>query len=90
MDGGQQPGVDFSAVEEALRALGLLFGAKASLADACAGARDEAEAIRAYIVRERPHILASYDIESLIQLVRTTMNERARHGPILEQFSPRQ
>lgn len=88
-EGDKAAAVSIADVEEALRALGLLFGAKRSLADVAAGTGDESELIRAYIMRERPHLLCSYDIETLIELVRITIRERARHGPVMEQFSPR-
>jgi len=73
---------------EALRALGMLYGAKQLPAGATAGAADEADAIRAYIVRERPHLLASYDMETLVALVRTARAGHSEGPSALEQFGP--
>lgn len=81
--------VDLGAIEEALRVLGLLYGAKSAPAEAVDGACDEAAVIRAYLIRERPHLLASYEIESLVALVQSTINRRAEHGSAMEQFAPR-
>ena len=53
--------VDAGALAEALCALGLLYGAREALPSAAAGAADEADAVRTFIQRERPHLLASYD-----------------------------
>lgn len=72
----------------ALRALGMLYGAKQLPAAATAGAEDEAVAIRAYIVRERPHLLASYDIETLVALVRTARAGHHENPCAIEQFGP--
>jgi hypothetical protein len=72
----------------ALRALGMLYGAKQPPNAATAGAAEEAEAIRAYILRERPHLLASYDIDSLVALV-CAARAAGSEGPCaLEQFGP--
>lgn len=72
----------------ALRALGMLYGARQLPAGATAGAADEAEAIRAYIVRERPHLLASYDIETLVSLVRAARAAHSEGPSAIEQFGP--
>ena len=80
---------DIAAVEEALRVLGLLYGAKAALAECAAGCQDESALIRAYFLRERPHLVASYGMEPLVTLVRSTMRTHARHDPIFEQYMPR-
>ena len=71
-----------------LFALGMLYGASRPLAEIIAGAKTEAEAIRMYIERERPHLLASYDLETLVKMVQAAREEKtdAKHG--VEQFSP--
>jgi len=45
----------------------MLYGASRPLAEIIAGAKSEAEAIRMYIERERPHLLSSYDLETLVE-----------------------
>ena len=72
----------------ALRALGMLYGAKQLPAAATAGAAEEIDAIRAYIVRERSHLLTSYDIETLVSLVRAARAVRSEGPCALEQFGP--
>jgi LmbE family N-acetylglucosaminyl deacetylase len=72
----------------ALRALGMLYGATLPPTPAIAGAADEAESIRAYIIRERPHLLAIYDMETLIGLVRAARAAHAESPSAIEQFSP--
>jgi hypothetical protein len=80
--------VDAEALAGALRALGMLYGASRPLATIIAGAKSEAEAIRMYIERERPHLLASYDLETLVKMVQGAREAKtdAKHG--VEQFSP--
>jgi hypothetical protein len=73
----------------ALRALGMLYGARQLPAAVTAGGPDEAEAIRAYIERERPHLLKTYDIETLIELVRAARAAHSEGASALEQFGPR-
>jgi len=81
--------IDHDALADALRALGMLYGSQAdSLAEATRGARDEPGAIRAYILRERPHLLQSYDMEALVALVRGSMERGTDSQPALEQFGP--
>ena len=72
----------------ALRALGMLYGAKLPPTPAIAGTADEAESIRTYIIRERPHLLAIYDIETLIGLVRAARAANAGSPSAIECFSP--
>ena len=83
-----KPGVDAEALAGALRALGMLYGASQPLAEIIAGAKSEAEAIRMHIERERPHLLASYDLETLVKMVQGAREAKtdAKHG--VEQFSP--
>lgn len=50
-----------------------------------AGADD---AIRSYILRERAHLLACYEMETLVGLVRAALAGRADSGPELEAFGP--
>jgi hypothetical protein len=77
--------VDQDALADALRSLGMLYGSKA---DVVRGASDVHEAIRSYIVRERPHLLRSYDIEALVDLVLGVMERRSDAQPAFEQFGP--
>lgn len=80
--------VDHEALAGALRALGMLYGAKQPVAATTAGLDDESEAIRAYIRRERPHLLSCYDMEALVALVRAARAANAEQAPVVEQFSP--
>ena len=52
-------------------------------------ARDEAEAIRAYIAHERPHLLSCYDMETLVGLVTALLGEGANYPAALEQSHSR-
>lgn len=61
--------IDTPALASALRCIGLFYGLEQPLAATVAGATDEAEAIRAFIRRERPHLLKAYDLETLVQMV---------------------
>jgi len=85
----EKPAVDVEALAAALRALGMLYGASQPLAQTIAGAKDEAEAIRMYIERERPHLLSCYDIETLVKMVRAALESRAEAKAGVEQFSPK-
>lgn len=81
--------VDVEALEAALRSLGMLYGASQPLAETIKGAKTEAEAIRMYVERERPHLLSSYDLETLVKMVQAA--REAKHDPKagIEQFSPK-
>jgi hypothetical protein len=79
--------VDNETVAEALRSLGMLCGSHTVLAPIPAGARDQSEVIRSYILRERPHLLKCYDLEALVGLVRSAI-ERRGQVPDLEEFVP--
>ncbi len=85
----EKPTVDVEALAAALRALGMLYGASQPLAQTVAGAKDEAEAIRAYIERERPHLLSCYDIETLVKMVQAARESSAEAKAGVEQFSPK-
>ena len=85
----EKPAVDVEALAAALRALGMLYGASQPLAQTVAGAKDEAEAIRAYIERERPHLLTCYDLETLVKMVQAARESGAEAKAGVEQFSPR-
>ena len=61
--------IDTDALAMALRALGVFYGLEHPLAATVAGAADEAEAVRAFIRRERPHLLKAYELESLVGIV---------------------
>jgi len=81
--------VDQEALADALRSLGMLYGAQGeTLAEVARAAPDERGAIRAYILRERPHLLQSYDIDALVALVRGALERGERAHPGVEQFAP--
>ena len=84
----EKPAVDVEALAAALRALGMLYGASQPLAQTVAGAKDEAEAIRMYIERERPHLLSCYDIETLVKMVRAALASSVEAKAGVEQFIP--
>jgi hypothetical protein len=75
--------IDAEALSGALRALGML-DARSLPAALASEARDPAEAIRAYITRERPHLLSCYDLESLVRLVKACYDTELDHPPALE------
>jgi len=77
--------VETEDLEGALRALGMLYGARLP-ADALRDGLDPA--IRGYILRERAHLLAAYDLEALVAMVRAAVATRAESSPVLEQFGP--
>jgi len=85
----EKPAVDVEALAAALRALGMLYGASQPLAQTIAGAKDEAEAIRMYVERERPHLLSCYDIETLVKMVQAALESSAEAKAGVEQFSPK-
>src|SRR5712671_4803248 len=70
--------VDTEIVAEALRSLGILYGARCALAPILANARDENEVIRSYILRERPNLLRCYDLDVLVGLVRAAIERRGQ------------
>ncbi len=80
---------DLQALAGALRAMGMLYGASQPLEKTIAGAATEAEAIRAFIQLERPHLLSCYELEALVEMVQSARaaNTEALAGG--EQFSPR-
>src|SRR5437899_12005706 len=80
--------VNAEALAGALRALGMLYGASQPLAQIIAGAKSEAEAIRMYIERERPHLLASYDLETLVKMVQGAREAKTDAKASVEQYSP--
>jgi hypothetical protein len=80
--------VDVEAIAGALRALGMLYGASQPLAKTVEGAQTEAEAIRLYIERERPHLLASYDLEALVKMVQGAREAKTDAKANVEQYSP--
>ncbi len=80
--------IDQTALAGALRSLGILYGARHPLASTISGAADEAEAIRAYIRLERPHLLASYDMETLVSLVAAARASSTEAPSSIEQFNP--
>src|SRR5215510_9995123 len=82
--------VDVEAIAGALRALGMLYGASQPLAKTVEGATTEAEAIRLYIEHERPHLLASYDLDTLVKMVQGAREAKADAKASVEQYSPGQ
>lgn len=80
--------IDPAALAGALRSLGILYGARNPLATTIAGAADEAEAIRAYIRLERPHLLSTYDMETLVSLVIAARTTNSEAPTSIEQFNP--
>lgn len=81
--------VDTEAIAAALRALGMFYGASQPLAKTIVGAKDEADAIRMYIERERPHLLSSYDLETLVKMVQAAREAKTDAKASVEQYSPR-
>jgi hypothetical protein len=86
--GEQTVAVDLEAVAEGLRALGLVYGASRPPAAAMTGATSAAQAIRAYLEQERPHLLRCYDIETLVTLVMDASATRPDAFPAVERFGP--
>jgi hypothetical protein len=82
--------IDHEALEGALRSLGLLYGGRPSLAAAVEGVENEAEAVRSYLRRERPHLLTCYDLEALVALVLDALRTRQETPPGVERFAPTQ
>jgi hypothetical protein len=80
--------VNVEALASALRTLGMLYGASQPLATTVAGAKSEAEAIRMYIERERPHLLSSYDLDALVKMVQAAREEKTDAKAGMEQYSP--
>ena len=80
--------VDTEALAGALRALGMLYGASQPLAKIVEGAATEAEAIRRYIELERPHLLSSYDLETLVKMVQGAREAKTDAKASVEQYSP--
>ena len=83
-----RPVVDVEALAGALRALGMLYGATQPLAKIVEGAKTEAEAIRLYIERERPHLVASYDLDALVKMVQGAREAKTDAKASVEQYSP--
>ncbi|HZE12050.1 MAG TPA: hypothetical protein VE034_10755 [Burkholderiales bacterium] len=82
------PAVDVEALDAALRALGMFYGASQPLAKTVEGAKTEAEAIRMYIERERPHLLSSYDLDTLVKMVQGAREAKTDAKASVEQYSP--
>jgi len=87
-DPSHKPMVDAEALAGALRSLGMFYGASQPLAKTIEGATSEAEAIRMYIERERPHLLASYDLETLVKMVQAAREDKTDPKSGVEQYSP--
>src|SRR5262249_31781612 len=86
--GSSPPAVDVEALAAAMRALGMLSGATQPLAKTVEGATTEAEAIRLYIERERPHLLTSYDLDALVKMVQAARESKTDAKASVEQYSP--
>jgi hypothetical protein len=82
------PTVDAHGLAEALSTLGLLYGAREGLAHAAKDATDDAYVIRAFIRKERPHLLESYDLDALVSLVLAAKSRKASAPLSIEQFKP--
>jgi hypothetical protein len=80
--------VDAGALATALRSLNIFYGAERPLAETVAGASDEAEAVRAYIRRERPHLLKCYDLEALVRIVLDARAAAAEPAASIEAYRP--
>jgi hypothetical protein len=80
--------VDAQALAAALRSLGMLYGASQPLEKTIEGAKTETEAIRRYIERERPHLLSSYDLETLVKMVQSAREAGSDSKGGMEQFGP--
>jgi len=80
--------LDHEALLGALRSLGLLYGARQPFHATVAGALNEADAVRAYLKRERPHLLLCYDIEALVAMVLAARESRPDAMPGVERFGP--
>ncbi|HUP96350.1 MAG TPA: hypothetical protein VM073_00330 [Usitatibacter sp.] len=80
--------IDAGALAAALRVLNIFYGAERSLAEAVAGAANEAEAVRAYIRRERPHLLKCYDLEALVGLVLDARRASTEAPASIEAYRP--
>ena len=78
--------IDAGALAMALRSLGIFYGAERPLAETVAGAADEAHAVRAYIHRERPHLLKVYDLEALVGIVRAALAASAEPPASIEAY----
>ena len=83
-----KPAVDVEALAGALRSLGMLYGVSQPLEKTIEGAKTEAEAIRLYIERERPHLLSSYDLEALVKMVQGAREAKTDAKAGVEQYSP--
>jgi hypothetical protein len=81
--------IDLSRIATGLRAMGLLYGSGADFDDAVAQAGDDAGAVRAYILRVRPHLLSCYDVDSLVAMVLAACDEPVESTAMIEQFHPR-
>lgn len=76
-------------VEAGLRSMGLLYGSEQELADILAHGLDDATAVRTYLVRKRPQLLASYDLDALVEMVLTAGSSPTPVSAVMEQFGPR-
>jgi hypothetical protein len=80
---------DTHALAGALRALGMLYGSSQSFEKTVSGAESEAEAIRAFIRLERPHLLSCYGLDELVNMVQAARAANVEAQGVVEQFSPR-
>jgi hypothetical protein len=80
--------IDAGALATALRSLNIFYGGERPLADTVAKARDEAEAVRAYIRSERPHLLKCYDLEALVGMVLAAREGAAEPHASIEAYRP--
>ena len=80
--------IDAGALATALRSLNIFYGAERALADTVATARDEAEAVRTYIQRERPHLLKCYELDALVEMVLAARRGAAEPHASIEAYRP--
>ena len=84
----ERKAVDAHALARALSTFGLLYGSREALLGAVAVAADEADAVRTFIRSEKPHLLASYDLDALVAMVLAAREGNASAPASIEQYDP--
>ncbi|QJR15508.1 hypothetical protein [Usitatibacter palustris] len=84
----ERKAVDATALAQALSTFGLLYGSRDALHGAVADAADEADAVRKFIRREKPHLLASYDLDALVAMVLAARQGNLSAPASIEQYDP--
>jgi hypothetical protein len=80
--------IDAAGLAAALRSLGICHAADPALVEIAARANDEADAVRVFIRRERPHLLTCYDLEGLVGAVLATRAAGAESPASLDSYLP--